>query len=165
MSVPASTANTNQQVTDYENVIKACASVPKCVGVTVWDFTDKYSWVPSTFSGQGDACIWDSVSLFLALRVINYSSTMLIQLFAELEQEASRLQRRHCRLLRAARIYLFSSVSSVSLHFRVLVQSLRAQKSYNIFKQVESTNKGVFRYYSNTKFVWFLRVRIDSEHK
>jgi endo-1,4-beta-xylanase len=30
------------------------------VGVTVWDYTDKYSWIPATFSGQGEACLWYS---------------------------------------------------------------------------------------------------------
>ncbi|KAJ7793783.1 endo-1,4-B-xylanase A [Mycena olivaceomarginata] len=39
--------------TDYQNVVAACKAVAKCVGVT-------YSWVPSTFSGQGEACPWDA---------------------------------------------------------------------------------------------------------
>lgn len=26
----------------------------------MWDYTDKYSWIPSTFSGQGEACLWNS---------------------------------------------------------------------------------------------------------
>ena len=30
------------------------------MGITLWDFTDLYSWIPSTFSGQGDACLWNS---------------------------------------------------------------------------------------------------------
>ncbi|KAI0322737.1 endo-1,4-beta-xylanase A precursor [Amylostereum chailletii] len=59
MTLPATAALYAQQKTDYENVIKACAAVEGCVGVTVWDYTDKYSWVPSTFSGQGAACPWD----------------------------------------------------------------------------------------------------------
>ena len=65
MTLPQTTQSANQQATDYGTVIKQCASVSKCIGVTVWDFTDKYSWVPNTFSGQGNACIWDSVSYFL----------------------------------------------------------------------------------------------------
>lgn len=35
-----------QQATDYADTIKACAQTDKCVGVTLWDYTDKYSWVP-----------------------------------------------------------------------------------------------------------------------
>ncbi|KAJ4475354.1 endo-1,4-B-xylanase A [Lentinula edodes] len=60
MTLPASTALLAQQETDYKNVISACKAVSGCVGVTVWDYTDKYSWVPSTFSGQGEACPWDA---------------------------------------------------------------------------------------------------------
>ncbi|KIK57215.1 glycoside hydrolase family 10 protein [Collybiopsis luxurians FD-317 M1] len=60
MTLPATDALLEQQKTDYQTVISACNAVEGCVGVTIWDFTDEYSWVPSTFSGQGDACPWDS---------------------------------------------------------------------------------------------------------
>ncbi|KAJ3826628.1 endo-1,4-B-xylanase A [Lentinula raphanica] len=60
MTLPATNALLTQQETDYKNVIAACKAVSGCVGVTVWDYTDKYSWVPSTFSGQGEACPWDA---------------------------------------------------------------------------------------------------------
>ncbi|KIJ66930.1 glycoside hydrolase family 10 protein [Hydnomerulius pinastri MD-312] len=59
MTLPATTALLTQQQKDYQTVIAACKAVSRCVGVTVWDYTDKYSWVPSTFSGQGEACPWD----------------------------------------------------------------------------------------------------------
>ncbi|APA09395.1 hypothetical protein sscle_05g041650 [Sclerotinia sclerotiorum 1980 UF-70] len=59
-SLPPTTAGLAQQGVDYANTVNACLSVDGCVGVTVWDFTDKYSWIPSTFSGQGDACLWYS---------------------------------------------------------------------------------------------------------
>ena len=36
----------------------ACASVPACVGITVWDFYDPFSWVPYVFPGQGAATLW-----------------------------------------------------------------------------------------------------------
>ncbi|KAI0833642.1 endo-1,4-beta-xylanase C precursor [Trametes gibbosa] len=58
-STPASQSALQQQEKDYQTVVNACMNVDGCVGVTVWDFTDKYSWVPSTFSGQGAACPWD----------------------------------------------------------------------------------------------------------
>ena len=61
MTLPSTTALLQQQETDYFNVISACVNVEGCVGITVWDWTDKYSWVPSTFSGQGAACPWDQV--------------------------------------------------------------------------------------------------------
>ncbi|OCH84509.1 endo-1,4-beta-xylanase [Obba rivulosa] len=43
-----------QQKQDYATVVSACLSVPACVGVTVWDFTDKYGWITN-----GHADIWD----------------------------------------------------------------------------------------------------------
>ncbi|KAJ7592975.1 endo-1,4-beta xylanase [Mycena floridula] len=59
MTLPSSTAQLAQQKADYTNVINACMSVSKCIGITLWDYTDKFSWVPSTFPGQGAACAWD----------------------------------------------------------------------------------------------------------
>ncbi|KAE9371842.1 glycoside hydrolase family 10 protein [Stipitochalara longipes BDJ] len=52
MTLPSTTALLTQQSTDYENAVGACVAVANCVGVT-------YSWVPSTFSGQGAACLFD----------------------------------------------------------------------------------------------------------
>ena len=63
MTLPSTPALLQQQKTDYTNVINACMGVDACVGITIWDWTDKYSWVPSTFPGQGAACPWDEVSL------------------------------------------------------------------------------------------------------
>jgi endo-1,4-beta-xylanase len=60
MTLPETAALLEQQKSDYQNMVAACMMVTKCVGVTVWDFTDEYSWVPSTFSGQGAACPWDA---------------------------------------------------------------------------------------------------------
>ncbi|KAI0629545.1 endo-1,4-beta xylanase [Trametes polyzona] len=57
-ALPPTAAGVAQQQKDYETVVAACNAVERCVGVTVWDFTDKYSWIPGTFPGQGDACPW-----------------------------------------------------------------------------------------------------------
>ncbi|KAI0648972.1 glycoside hydrolase superfamily [Trametes meyenii] len=59
MTLPATAALLSQQQKDYQTVVQACTNVKGCVGVTIWDWTDKYSWVPSTFSGQGAALPWD----------------------------------------------------------------------------------------------------------
>ncbi|OCH85718.1 endo-1,4-beta-xylanase A precursor [Obba rivulosa] len=59
MTLPETAALLDQQKTDYQTVISACMAVEKCIGMTLWDYTDLYSWVPSTFSGQGAACPWD----------------------------------------------------------------------------------------------------------
>jgi endo-1,4-beta-xylanase len=60
MNLPADTTKTAQQASDYSQVVHACLAVSRCVGMTVWGFTDFDSWVPSTFPGQGSADIWDS---------------------------------------------------------------------------------------------------------
>ncbi|KAI1881565.1 hypothetical protein JX265_000391 [Neoarthrinium moseri] len=58
-SLPASASGLQQQATDYSTVTKACLAVAECIGITIWDFTDKYSWIPSTFPGQGAALLYD----------------------------------------------------------------------------------------------------------
>jgi endo-1,4-beta-xylanase len=58
-SLPASDSDLEEQATAYANVVNACLAVSECVGITIWDFTDKYSWIPSTFSGAGEACLYD----------------------------------------------------------------------------------------------------------
>lgn len=57
-SLPPSANAQTQQNTDYYNSVAACVAAG-CVGITIWDYTDKYSWIPSVFSGQGDALPWD----------------------------------------------------------------------------------------------------------
>jgi endo-1,4-beta-xylanase len=59
MTLPSTATLLAQQSTDYQNTVAACIANTKCVGITIWDYTDKYSWVPSTFSGQGAALPWD----------------------------------------------------------------------------------------------------------
>lgn len=59
MTLPSTPALLQQQKIDYTTVISACQATTGCVGITIWDWTDKYSWVPNTFSGQGAACPWD----------------------------------------------------------------------------------------------------------
>ncbi len=57
--VPPSAAALQQQASDYASMVGACVDVDGCVGVVVWEFTDKYSWIPSTFPGSGAACLFD----------------------------------------------------------------------------------------------------------
>jgi endo-1,4-beta-xylanase len=59
-TTPISTANLQAQATIYANVLNACLQQPACKGLQTWGFTDKYSWIPSTFSGQGDALEFDA---------------------------------------------------------------------------------------------------------
>ena len=64
MTLPATQALLAQQQRDYQTVVSACMAVSRCVGITLWDWTDKFSFVPGTFPGQGAACPWDQVSAF-----------------------------------------------------------------------------------------------------
>jgi endo-1,4-beta-xylanase len=59
MLTPTDATKEATQITYYTNVVKACMAVTRCVGITIWDYTDKYSWVPSTFPGQDFPLPWD----------------------------------------------------------------------------------------------------------
>lgn len=59
MPTPASSANLTQQATDYANVAKDCLAVSRCNDITIWGVGEPDSWVPSTFSGQGQALLYD----------------------------------------------------------------------------------------------------------
>jgi len=48
------------QAQEYYDSVASCVAVKDCVGVTVWDFDDQYSWIPQTFPGQGDADLYNS---------------------------------------------------------------------------------------------------------
>lgn len=41
MTLPSTDALLEQQKQDYQTVVSACMQVEKCVGVTLWDYTDK----------------------------------------------------------------------------------------------------------------------------
>lgn len=41
MTLPETDALLAQQAKDYESVVQACMDVEKCVGITIWDYTDK----------------------------------------------------------------------------------------------------------------------------
>ncbi|WP_406318964.1 endo-1,4-beta-xylanase [Streptosporangium sp. NBC_01639] len=59
MTMPRDATKDAQQAGYYTNVVNACLAVSQCAGITIWGFTDKYSWVPDTFSGQGAALPYD----------------------------------------------------------------------------------------------------------
>lgn len=59
MQMPADSSKLATQAADYKKVFQICNAVTRCQGVTIWGITDKYSWVPGVFSGQGAALVWD----------------------------------------------------------------------------------------------------------
>jgi endo-1,4-beta-xylanase len=59
-TTPLSAADRQAQASIYGNVLNACLQQPACKGLQTWGFTDKYSWIPSTFQGQGGALEFDA---------------------------------------------------------------------------------------------------------
>ncbi|WP_238419290.1 endo-1,4-beta-xylanase [Streptomyces taklimakanensis] len=59
MQMPADGSKLQQQARDYRAVADACLAVARCSGITVWGISDRDSWVPDVFQGQGAACPWD----------------------------------------------------------------------------------------------------------
>ena len=59
MILPATPALLAQQASVYAQLMQDCLAVSRCVDFTVWEYTDKYSWVPGFFKGQGSATIYD----------------------------------------------------------------------------------------------------------
>ncbi len=58
--LPPNATALQQQAQDYAAIVGSCLDVKECVGVTVWQFTDKYNWVPQSLPGEGDACLWSA---------------------------------------------------------------------------------------------------------
>jgi endo-1,4-beta-xylanase len=58
LALPGNATTEAIQAAVYANATRACVDEKRCVGITVWDFWDPVSWVPETFPGNGDACLW-----------------------------------------------------------------------------------------------------------
>jgi endo-1,4-beta-xylanase len=59
MPMPPDATKIQAQAYAYSALLQACLLAERCVSFTVWGFTDKYSWVPGVFNGQGAANILD----------------------------------------------------------------------------------------------------------
>ncbi|KAF8600924.1 endo-1,4-beta-xylanase A precursor [Ceratobasidium sp. AG-I] len=60
MTLPTTDALLASQAENYKYVVNACLAVSRCVGITVWDTSDDYSWIPSVFPTQGAALLFDA---------------------------------------------------------------------------------------------------------
>jgi endo-1,4-beta-xylanase len=60
MVLPEDASKDATQTTFYTNVVRACMAIGRCAGITVWGVSDNFSWVPSTFSGQGAPLLWNT---------------------------------------------------------------------------------------------------------
>ncbi|MFI7439950.1 endo-1,4-beta-xylanase [Nonomuraea indica] len=59
MVMPRDAGKDATQAAYYRDTVNACLAVTACAGITIWGFTDRHSWVPDTFPGQGAALIYD----------------------------------------------------------------------------------------------------------
>ncbi|MEV8437731.1 endo-1,4-beta-xylanase [Actinosynnema sp. NPDC051121] len=57
--LPADPEQLRAQADGYRAMLRACLLTPRCLSFTVWGYTDKYSWVPGWFEGDGAATILD----------------------------------------------------------------------------------------------------------
>jgi endo-1,4-beta-xylanase len=55
MILPDDAIKTQAQAEGFGLMLRACLLVKNCISYTLWGFTDKYSWVPGFFDGQGAA--------------------------------------------------------------------------------------------------------------
>ena len=58
--LPATPAQVTTQALNYRDVFEVCMQNAACTAIVTWGVTDKDSWVPNTFSGWGDALLFDS---------------------------------------------------------------------------------------------------------
>ncbi|HLU72802.1 MAG TPA: endo-1,4-beta-xylanase, partial [Nonomuraea sp.] len=59
MVMPVTPEKLATQAEYYSRALADCLSVKACKEFTVWSFTDRHSWVPDWFEGEGAACILD----------------------------------------------------------------------------------------------------------
>jgi endo-1,4-beta-xylanase len=59
MVLPVTPEKLATQADYYRRALTDCLSVKVCREFTVWGFTDRHSWVPGWFDGEGAACLLD----------------------------------------------------------------------------------------------------------
>jgi len=59
MPLPADPIKLQAQAYGFSTLLSACLLARRCVSYTVWGFTDRYSWVPGVFEGEGAATPYD----------------------------------------------------------------------------------------------------------
>jgi endo-1,4-beta-xylanase len=57
--IPATDLMLEKQAAQYKKVTETCLALPNCRAIVTWGFTDKHSWVPGFFSGEGAALPFD----------------------------------------------------------------------------------------------------------
>ncbi|UCF37373.1 MAG: endo-1,4-beta-xylanase [Acidobacteriota bacterium] len=60
INLPTDADKLEVQATVYRELLEACLESENCPSFVIWGFTDRYSWVPTTFPGYGDALLFDA---------------------------------------------------------------------------------------------------------
>lgn len=55
----SSAASLSAQAKLYGEITTLCVRQPACKALQTWGFTDKHSWIPAFYKGQGWALLWD----------------------------------------------------------------------------------------------------------
>jgi endo-1,4-beta-xylanase len=58
IQLPLNETNLEWQKAAYRDAAGACAQAESCIGITLWDFYDAFSWVPYVFPGEGAPTLW-----------------------------------------------------------------------------------------------------------
>lgn len=59
LPLPARRADLRAQASLYRDMLQACLAVPQCHSFSTWGASDRYSWIPEFFPGQGAALLFD----------------------------------------------------------------------------------------------------------
>src|SRR5512143_851261 len=60
LPLPASESSLRAQAGVYRAMLQACLAVPQCRSFSTWGASDRYSWIPEFFPGQGAALLFDT---------------------------------------------------------------------------------------------------------
>jgi len=60
MPLPTDVFKLQSQAQGYHSLLEPCLLTRGCDSFTVWGYTDKYSWVPGVFTGEGAADLFDA---------------------------------------------------------------------------------------------------------
>jgi len=58
MNTPLTAAKNAAQKAVFNDIATSCLNTARCIGMTVWGSSDRYSWIPGVFPGEGAALLW-----------------------------------------------------------------------------------------------------------
>jgi endo-1,4-beta-xylanase len=59
MILPVTDEKLATQASYFSQMMSACLGNRHCTEFTAWGYTDRHSWVPGFFTGEGAACLFD----------------------------------------------------------------------------------------------------------